>query len=125
MGGVAWPVDRSGGGLVRRSAVSHFCFRDLHFVLATALAALRALSGSSRARRRLQGVACSGRMAGREAMAIKTTITWDEFLAAGQEGQRWEWVDGEVEFMSPASPRHEQFLMFLIESLARFCRAHR
>ena len=57
-------------------------------------------------------------------MATKTTLTWEEFLAAGEEGQRWEWVDGEVEFMSPVNLRHEQFLMFLIERLVRFCRAH-
>jgi Uma2 family endonuclease len=30
-------------------------------------------------------------------MAIKTGITWEAFLAAGEEGQRWEYVDGEVE----------------------------
>ena len=53
-------------------------------------------------------------------MALKTTISWEEFLAAGEEGKRWEWVDGEVEFMSPASLRHEQFLVFLIAELGRF-----
>jgi Uma2 family endonuclease len=57
-------------------------------------------------------------------MATKTSITWEEFLAAGEEGQRCEWVDGEVEFMSPANLRHEAFLVFLLESLARHCRAH-
>jgi Uma2 family endonuclease len=57
-------------------------------------------------------------------MATKTTITWEEFLAAGQEWQRWELVDGEVEFMSPVNLRHGQFLAFLIEYLARFCRSH-
>ena len=57
-------------------------------------------------------------------MATKTTITWDEFLTAGEEWQRWEWVDGEVEFMSPANPRHEQLLVWLIESLAKYCRSH-
>ena len=57
-------------------------------------------------------------------MATKTTITWEEFLAAGEEWQRWEWVDGEVEFMSPANPRHEQLLVWLIESLAKYCRSH-
>ncbi len=57
-------------------------------------------------------------------MAIKTTITWEEFLAAGEEGQRWEWVDGEVEFMSPVNLRHEHFLVFLITHLGQFCRAH-
>ena len=34
-------------------------------------------------------------------MATKSAITWEEFLAAGKEGQRWEYVDGEVVFMSP------------------------
>ena len=34
-------------------------------------------------------------------MATKATITWEEFLAAGKEGQRWECVDGEVVFMTP------------------------
>jgi Uma2 family endonuclease len=57
-------------------------------------------------------------------MALKTTITWEEFLAAGEEGQRWEWVDGEVEFMSPVNFRHEQFLVLLLASLANFCRVH-
>lgn len=57
-------------------------------------------------------------------MALKTTITWEEFLAAGEEDQRWEWVDGEVEFMSPANFRHEQFLALLITHLGLFCRDH-
>ena len=34
-------------------------------------------------------------------MATKTALTWEEFLAAGKEGQSWEYVDGEVKFMSP------------------------
>ena len=34
-------------------------------------------------------------------METKTALTWAEFLAAGKEGQRWEYVDGEVKFMSP------------------------
>jgi Uma2 family endonuclease len=34
-------------------------------------------------------------------MATKTALTWAEFLAAGKEGQRWEYVGGEVAFMSP------------------------
>jgi Uma2 family endonuclease len=57
-------------------------------------------------------------------MATKTTLTWEEFLAAGEEGRRWEWVDSEVEFMSPANLRHEAFLAFLVELLVRYCRAH-
>jgi Uma2 family endonuclease len=57
-------------------------------------------------------------------MRAGTTITWEEFLAAGEEGQRWEWVDGEVEFMSPVNLRHEAFLAYLVELLVRFCRTH-
>ena len=57
-------------------------------------------------------------------MATRTTLTWEEFLAAGEEWQRWEWVDGEVEFMSPVNFRHEQFLAFLIAQLVRFCQQH-
>jgi Uma2 family endonuclease len=57
-------------------------------------------------------------------MATNTTLTWEEFLAAGEEGQKWEWVDGEVEFMSPANLRHEQFLVFLITRLGLFCLVH-
>jgi Uma2 family endonuclease len=34
-------------------------------------------------------------------MATKTALTWEEFVAAGREGQSWEYVDGEVKFMSP------------------------
>ena len=34
-------------------------------------------------------------------MATKTALTWEEFLAAGKEGQFWEYVEGEVKFMSP------------------------
>jgi len=57
-------------------------------------------------------------------MRAGTTITWEEFLAAGEEGQRWEWVDGEVEFMSPVNFRHEAFMMLLAAWLTRFCQAH-
>jgi Uma2 family endonuclease len=34
-------------------------------------------------------------------MATKTALTWEEFLATGKEGESWEYVDGEVKFMSP------------------------
>jgi len=34
-------------------------------------------------------------------MGTKTALTWEDFLAAGKEGQSWEYVDGEVKFMSP------------------------
>ena len=57
-------------------------------------------------------------------MQAGTTIIWEEFLAAGEEGQWWEWVDGEVEFMSPVNLRHERFLIRLSGCLDRFCRNH-
>lgn len=34
-------------------------------------------------------------------MGTKTALTWEQFLAAGKEWERWEYVDGEVIFMSP------------------------
>ena len=57
-------------------------------------------------------------------MSTKTAITWEDFLAAGEEGQRWEWVDGEIQFMSPVNFSHEQTLATLIGYLAVYCRAH-
>ncbi len=57
-------------------------------------------------------------------MATKTTMSWEEFLAAGQEGQRWEWVDGEVEFLSPVNLRHEGILALLVSHLVDYCRRH-
>ena len=57
-------------------------------------------------------------------MATKTTMTWEQFLTAGEEWQRWELVDGEVEFMSPVNARHEYALPILITYLVGFCRAH-
>ena len=57
-------------------------------------------------------------------MATKTTITWEEFLTAGEEWQRREWVDGEVVFMSPVNLRHEAILARLIEYLVDYCRLH-
>lgn len=46
-------------------------------------------------------------------MATKTALTWGEFLAAGKPDQRWEYIDGEVRFMSPAGGRHG-FVIHLI-----------
>jgi Uma2 family endonuclease len=39
-------------------------------------------------------------------MATKTALTWDQFLAAGKADQRWEYISGEVSFMSPTGARH-------------------
>ncbi|HXX22578.1 MAG TPA: Uma2 family endonuclease [Terriglobia bacterium] len=57
-------------------------------------------------------------------MATKTTISWEEFLASGGEGQRWEWIDGEVTHMTPASFRHEMVLRRLIAYIEDYCRSH-
>jgi len=57
-------------------------------------------------------------------MATKTTITWEQFVAAGVEGQKTEWVDGEILQMSPVDFRHERALWRLIALLAEYCRVH-
>jgi Uma2 family endonuclease len=60
-----------------------------------------------------------------ETMSAHTTISWDEFVSAGEEGQRWEWVDGEIVYMSPVNFWHEIILLRLITALARYCEEHR
>ncbi|MBZ5561744.1 MAG: Uma2 family endonuclease [Acidobacteriia bacterium] len=57
-------------------------------------------------------------------MATKTTITWEQFLASAKEGQKCEWVDGEVIQMSPVSIRHEWILARLFAYLMEYCRSH-
>lgn len=42
--------------------------------------------------------------------ATKTALSWEDFLAAGKPGQRWEYVDGEVQLMSPTGFEHGQIL---------------
>ena len=39
-------------------------------------------------------------------MATKTALTWEQFLAAGKPDQRWEYISGEVRFMSPTGAQH-------------------
>lgn len=58
-------------------------------------------------------------------MATKTTITWEQFVAAGVEGQKCEWVDGEIVQMSPLSFRHEAILLRLNAFIDGYCRRHR
>jgi len=53
-------------------------------------------------------------------MGTRTSITWEQFLAAGEEGQRWECVDGEIEFMSPVNLRHQAILYVLIVSFGEY-----
>jgi Uma2 family endonuclease len=57
-------------------------------------------------------------------MGAKTSISWDEFLAAGTEGQRWEYVDGEVVFMSPVFRRHGRISMKLDYQLESYVQSH-
>jgi Uma2 family endonuclease len=47
----------------------------------------------------------------------KATIIWEEFLAAGVEGQKCEWVDGEIVQMTPVNLRHAAIVSRLIASL--------
>jgi Uma2 family endonuclease len=58
------------------------------------------------------------------ANSTKTRMSWEEFLAAGEEWQRWELVDGEVEFMSPAGTRHGRVILKLDVQLGAFCELH-
>ena len=39
-------------------------------------------------------------------IGTKTALTWEQFLAAGKPDQRWEYVEGEVRFMSPTGFEH-------------------
>ena len=57
-------------------------------------------------------------------MATKTTITWEQFVAAGVEGQKCEWVDGEIVQMSPVNFRHEAILLRLFAFIEGYCRRH-
>jgi len=57
-------------------------------------------------------------------MRTQTAISWKEFLSAGSEGQRWEWVDGEITYMSPAGFWHEVILGRLIAALTQYAGSH-
>ena len=58
-------------------------------------------------------------------MATKTELTWEEFLSAGKEGQRWEYVDGEVLFMpSPTGGLHSQLVCQIARAVAAYQDAH-
>jgi Uma2 family endonuclease len=57
-------------------------------------------------------------------MGTRTAITWEEFLAAAVEGQKCQWIDGEVLQMSPVNLPHERVLALLIEYLVDCCRLH-
>lgn len=58
------------------------------------------------------------------ASSTKAKMSWEEFLAAGEEWQRWELVDEEVEFMSPTGTRHGKAISNLDVELHAYCRNH-
>lgn len=45
------------------------------------------------------------------ASSTKDKMSWEEFLAAGEEWQRWELVDGKVEFKAPATSTRRGLLV--------------
>jgi len=53
-------------------------------------------------------------------MATKTTLTWEQFLAAGKPDERWEYIDGEVRFMSPTGNRHAFVIHLISGALSRW-----
>jgi Uma2 family endonuclease len=57
-------------------------------------------------------------------MVTETAMTWEQFLAAGEERQRWEYVDGEVEFRSPINLRHQMMIYRLIAYFVEYRKQH-
>ncbi len=51
-------------------------------------------------------------------------MTYEEFLHWADEDTLAEWVDGKVEFMSPASSRHQQVSRFLFRVLTQWAEDH-
>src|SRR5947209_13243027 len=51
-------------------------------------------------------------------MRTRTALTWEEFLAAGKPSQRWEYIDGEVRFMSPTGFEHGWVIHLISRALA-------
>lgn len=54
---------------------------------------------------------------------IPYRMTWDEFLAFGNEDTWAEWVDGEVIIMFSASTRHQEIVLFLAQVLGIYVRS--
>ena len=54
----------------------------------------------------------------------KQKMTYEEFLDWADEDTYAEWVDGEVEWMSPASARHQDIKIFLVRLLADYNEVH-
>ena len=51
-------------------------------------------------------------------------MTYEEFLDWADEDTYAEWVDGEVELMSPASAEHQDLAVFLTRLLAEYAEEH-
>ena len=58
-----------------------------------------------------------------ESSLRKRKMTYEEFLDWCDEDTCAEWVDGEVEMVSPASREHQGIKIFLVELLSRFVAA--
>lgn len=56
-------------------------------------------------------------------MGTKTILSWEEFLAAAQEGHKSEWVDAEVILMTPVGLWHEAILARLVRRLEEYCQS--
>ncbi|HLW78493.1 MAG TPA: Uma2 family endonuclease [Terriglobia bacterium] len=57
-------------------------------------------------------------------MGTKTTLSWQEFLAAGKLDQRWEYVDGEVKVMSPSGVRRGLMIQQISVAVEKFVSAN-
>jgi Uma2 family endonuclease len=51
-------------------------------------------------------------------------MTYEEFLDWADEDTLAEWVDGEIVMTSPASARHQQIKMLLVDLMRRFVELH-
>jgi Uma2 family endonuclease len=54
----------------------------------------------------------------------KRLVTFEEYLASGDEASMSEWVDGEVIEMSPAAERHQEVILFLAQTLGLYVRVN-
>ena len=52
-------------------------------------------------------------------------MTFEEYLASGDEPIMSEWVDGEVIFMSPASAKHQRLGSLLLQTLGLYVETHK
>ena len=58
-----------------------------------------------------------------ESSLRKRKMTYEEFLGWCDEDTWAEWVDGEVEMVSPASMQHQKVKSFLFELISRYAAA--